>query len=118
MNVEAKKLLLDILQSCVAIREYCAGKVFPDYSRDRMLRSATERELQIVGEASVRLRRMAPEIADSFPQAERIIAFRNRLVHGYDVLDDAVVWGIVERHLPALETAARERLENAGGMVS
>jgi uncharacterized protein with HEPN domain len=30
------------------------------------------------------------------------VDFRNRLIHGYDAIDDAVVWGVIEWHLPQL----------------
>lgn len=32
----------------------------------------------------------------------RIEGFRNRIIHGYDTLDDATVWGVVEGRLPRL----------------
>jgi uncharacterized protein with HEPN domain len=32
----------------------------------------------------------------------QIIAFRNVLVHGYAVIQDATVWGVVENDLPLL----------------
>jgi uncharacterized protein with HEPN domain len=38
----------------------------------------------------------------SFPDAGRIIAFRNILIHGYADVDDRLVWNIVETKLPTL----------------
>ncbi len=42
----------------------------------------------------------------------RVVAFRNRIIHGYDTVDDATVWGVVEGYLPSListvETLLRE----------
>ena len=32
----------------------------------------------------------------------RLVAFRNRLIHGYDLLDDALVWETVKTQVPAL----------------
>ena len=31
-----------------------------------------------------------------------IVSFRNILVHGYDTIDDRIVWGIVEEELESL----------------
>ena len=41
-------------------------------------------------------------MASVIAELPRIVAFRNRIVHGYDTVDDATVWGIVESHLPAM----------------
>jgi len=35
--------------------------------------------------------------------ARRIVDTRNWVIHGYDKVDDVVVWGIVSRHLPILK---------------
>jgi len=49
------------------------------------------------------LRAAATKIAD----IQRIIAQRNRIVHGYDAVDDLLVWDAVENHLPTLLTESR-----------
>jgi hypothetical protein len=51
MELEVKKLLLDVLTSCEAIQEFTAGKSFSEYEQSRLLRSATEREFEVIGEA-------------------------------------------------------------------
>ncbi len=28
---------------------------------------------------------------------------RNRVIHGYDKVDDVIIWGTIVRHLPALK---------------
>jgi uncharacterized protein with HEPN domain len=73
------------------------------YVADRQLRRATEREFEIIGEALNRLSKTAPETAAHIVQLERIVSFRNRVIHGYDTVDDEVVWGVIERRLPALK---------------
>ena len=40
--------------------------------------------------------------ADEVTDSGRIIAFRNRLIHGYTSISDAVVWGVIESNLPTL----------------
>lgn len=92
-----------MLESCRAIETYCDGKTLQNYVADRQLRRATEREFEIIGEALNRLSKTAPETAAHILQLERIISFRNRVIHGYDTIDDQVVWGVVERHLPSLK---------------
>ncbi len=102
MEREAKKLLLDILTSCRAIQEFTAGKSQRDYEQSRLLRSATEREFEIIGEALNRLDKFAPDIAVKISSKEQIIAFRNRIIHGYDSVDDVIVWSTIKNNLKVL----------------
>jgi uncharacterized protein with HEPN domain len=42
----------------------------------------------------------------------RIIAFRNRLIHGYAAVLNDVVWGVVEADLPTLRAEVTRLLED------
>jgi len=33
---------------------------------------------------------------------EKIIAFRNLVIHGYDIVSDPIVWDVVQHKLPSL----------------
>jgi uncharacterized protein with HEPN domain len=72
---------------------------------DELLRSAVERQFEIIGEALAGLARDEPDVAAGIPDHRRIIAFRNILIHGYATVDDKIVWGVVEGNLPALRKA-------------
>lgn len=61
-----------------------------------MLRSAVERQFEIIGEALSQLARADPTLAERVPDLRRIIGFRNVLIHGYDRVDAAAVWRVVE----------------------
>lgn len=67
-----------------------------------MLRSAVERQFEIIGEALNRLSRTSPDLADEIVEYKRIIAFRNILIHGYAQVDNRLVWSVVEEKLPRL----------------
>ena len=96
---EAQKYLFDIAEACSLIGRFTAGKSFEDYTGDPLLRSAVERQFEIAGEALSRLLQLAPDLIGRITDARRIVAFRNRLIHGYASVADEVVWGVVERNL-------------------
>lgn len=102
MNNAAKKLLFDVFESSRSIRDWCADRTFADYESDRQFRRAIEREFEIIGEALRRLSLADSALAERIDELPRIVGFRNRIIHGYDTIDDATVWGVIEGHLPAL----------------
>jgi len=68
---------------------------FSDYLEDEKTQAAVERKFEIIGEACVRLREQAPDVFSEIPSASQIMGFRNRLIHGYDNVDDAIVWDVI-----------------------
>ena len=109
MNDEIKKYLFDILESANSIEEYLRGK--PDlaaYKTNKMLRRAIERELEIIGEAMNRIDKLKPTL--NISAKKQIIGMRNRVIHGYDTIDDEIVWGVIVRHLPVLKVEIEELL--------
>jgi len=67
-----------------------------------MLRAAVERNFEIIGEALSQAVRHFPAVADRVTDEEQIISFRNRLIHGYATVSNALVWEIVQKKLPVL----------------
>jgi len=102
MDHRTKKLLFDVVASGRSILEWCHGRSFADYERDRQFRRAVEREFEVIGEALNRLVRSDPAVAERISRISRIISFRNVLIHGYDLVDHEVVWDVVETQLPLL----------------
>jgi uncharacterized protein with HEPN domain len=91
MRLDAKKYLCDIQIASDLLAEFTATKTLEDYQTDAMLRAATERQFEIVGEALAQLARIDETIADQVSEHRRIIAFRNILIHGYADVDDRLV---------------------------
>lgn len=81
---------------------FVAGRTWGDYEDDPMLRSAVERQFEIVGEALNRLSQVDPPLAAEIRDLPRIVAFRNVLVHGYATIDDAIVWEVATTRLGSL----------------
>lgn len=102
MRLEVKKYLADIQVACQRLVRFTAGKELEDYVGDEMLQSAVERQFEIIGEALNCALRIDPGMGASISDTRRIIAFRNRLIHGYSDLDMRLVWGVVKKNLPLL----------------
>ena len=103
MNDEIRKFLFDIQVSIDSIETYLGDKRdFNMYKANKMLRRAVERELEIIGEALNCIDKIDSEIEISGKR--QIIGMRNRVIHGYDNIDDELVWGTIVRHLPILKS--------------
>jgi len=107
MYGDAAKLIWDAQQALQRIQRFVARKDFAAYQSDELLRSAVERQFEILGEALNQLSRLDPNMAEKIPELPRIVAFRNILIHGYASVDDRLVWGVVESRLkPLLDVVA------------
>lgn len=118
MRLESKKYLYDIARAATLATEFVAGKSFADYASSPLLRSAVERQLEIVGEALAQLARTDPAVASRISEYQRIIAFRNILIHGYADIDQRIVWNVLELKLPLVRREAAALLaadEQSGG---
>ena len=96
MHGDAAKLIWDARQALQRIKRFVARKDFAAYQSDELLRSAVERQFEILGEALNQLSRLDPDMAEKIPELPRIVAFRNILIHGYASVDDRLAWGVVE----------------------
>lgn len=102
MDHEIKKYLFDIQESIDSIQKYLGDKRdFKVYMSNKMLRRDVEREFEIIGEAMSRIDKLDSNIEIS--SKRQIISMRNRVIHGYDKIDNEIIWGTIVRHLPALK---------------
>ena len=99
MRLESCKHLEDVRQAVELVQNFTVGKDFQDYSANAMLRSAVEWQIEIIGEALNRLDKSDPATSAQISEKSQIVAFRNVLIHGYDKVDNQVVWNIVDQNL-------------------
>jgi uncharacterized protein with HEPN domain/predicted nucleotidyltransferase len=102
--------LWDARRAAGQIIRFTTGRNFDDYTADDMLRSAVERQFQIIGEAFAGLRRVDPGLAAQLPELAQAIAFRNVLVHAYTTINDRTVWDAIQNDLPRLQGALGQLL--------
>lgn len=114
MDRDARAFLWDARNSADAIARFISAKGFPDYVADEILRSAVERQFEIVGEALAQLSKTDRALAARLPDAGNAIGFRNVLIHGYAKVDHAMVWQVATRDLPRLRSAVDALLKDLG----
>lgn len=102
MQRDPRAYLWDARRAAVLVSEFVADRSWAHYQTDPMLRSAVERQFEIVGEALGQLRRTAPDLAACVPDLPRIVAFRNVLIHGYAAIDDRLVWEVATERVAPL----------------
>ena len=90
--------MLDHAREAVAM---VRGRFRDDLDRDRQLNLALVRLVEVIGEAAARV---PEEFRRRYPQVpwRQTVGLRNRLIHGYDVIDFDILWAVLQRDLPAL----------------
>ena len=112
MQRDPKAYLWDIASAAASIRTFVAGKTLEDYENDELLRSAVERKFSIIGEALSRLLRLAPKFRARISLPGQIVSFRNQIVHGYESIEDDMVWQIAQEYLPQLQAEVEALLNS------
>ena len=110
MNNETRKNLVDVLQAAEEIQDFVQAMDFRAYRNNPVTQRAVERDFEIIGEALNRIKYTDNELLAKISEHHRIIGFRNILIHGYDIVDEAIVWQAVTNHLPLLIKEVKEIL--------
>lgn len=102
MSDDVRKLLFDITTAIGHIRLHLGeSPSFDTFSANLTVRRAVERELSIIGEAMSKLMKLDATLV--IGDARRIIGLRNRIIHSYDALDEAIFWGVIQKYVPVLD---------------
>lgn len=93
--------LWDMLEAARQVIDFTRGVSLDEYSGNPMLYLAVERGIQIIGEAA---NRVSPVFQEAHPEIpwRKIVAQRNVLVHEYGDIEHALLWDLVQNHLPRL----------------
>ena len=104
--------LRDTLENIDAVAEMMADADLAAYRRDTKLRRAVERCVEIIPEAS---RRLPDELKSGYPEQPwpEIAAIGNLLRHGYERIDDLIMWKIATRSLPGLRRDIVKMIERS-----
>jgi len=110
MNNRVNKYLFDMKIAIESINEFVADIDLEEYKTNKLIRSAAERQLEIVGESVKRIERTGQPVP--IANAKHIVAFRNILVHEYERLEDETVWMIIKKDVPQLLEEVNRLLDN------
>jgi uncharacterized protein with HEPN domain len=93
--------LRDMLDHAGEAVELLGDSTKEDLGNNRMMQLALTRLLEIVGEAAKRVSTSTKQKNTDIPW-NQIIGMRNRLIHGYDIIDYDLLWDTVNFDLPPL----------------
>jgi len=98
-----KKCLEDILIAIDEIDMFLENipRRYDVFVDNLLIRRAVERNIEIIGEAMNRILKIDNTI--SITNARKIVDTRNYFIHGYDSLNEEIIWSIVINHLPLLK---------------
>jgi uncharacterized protein with HEPN domain len=105
MDERIQKWLYDVKISVEEIESFFENTplIFEEYKKNKMLKRAVERELEIIGEAINRIIKKDLSYANKIKDAINIIGLRNQVIHAYDNISDENIWAILINHLPQLK---------------
>lgn len=110
-NTDNTVFLKHILDSIGKIERYLTGFDFEKFKESEEKIDAVVRNVEVIGEAANNLTR---EFRSNTPQIEwrKIIATRNRIIHGYATVDLEIIWNITQNDLKSLKEEIEKILEN------
>ena len=95
--VSVRQMLEHALEAVEMVR----GRSRADLDTDRQLNLSLVRLVEIIGEAAARVpeefRLLQPDVS-----WRETVGLRNRLIHGYDVIDFDILWAVIREDLPPL----------------
>lgn len=103
MHSKLPKLLLDGITAIELAQSFIDGTTLEQNCASPMTRSAVERQLEILGEACSRLGKLETTETLAITQLSFAVGLRNRIIHGYDAVDDDIVYATVLEDLPFLK---------------
>ncbi len=110
MTKENKVFLQHILDCIGKIEIYLQNFSYAEFQNDVKTIDAVVRNVEVIGEAANNLTR---DFRSNNLQIEwrKIIATRNRIIHGYASIDLEIIWNITQNDLGNLKTEIEKILE-------
>lgn len=113
MQRRAAKELWDAAEAAGQTLEFVKGRTFEEYEQDRLLQSAVERGLCLVGASLGRFEQSAPHDAARVADLAAMVARGDGLVTNYFDVENAAVWTTVNERLGPLYEELQALLREA-----
>jgi uncharacterized protein with HEPN domain len=100
----------DILTAIARIQQYTHGLNKDEFAGSDLVVDAVIHNFTVIGEAA---RHIPAEVAARYPELPLadMRGMRNKIVHGYFVVDSNILWNTIRNDLPPLVPILREMLE-------
>lgn len=105
--------LVHMLQAMERIERYTFQLDEVQFSASEMIQDAVIRNFEVIGEAANNIQRVDPSFAAAHSEIpwQVMYTMRNRLTHGYDKVDLAIVWQSIRNDLPSLYSRIKAALD-------
>lgn len=107
MKNEVIDYLDDIIRSMQFTQNFTSDLSFSDFDKDEKTQYAVIRCIEVIGEAVKRLPEDFRANNSEIPW-KAMAGMRDRLIHGYDVVDNEIVWNTVQNTIPNLLSKIEE----------
>jgi uncharacterized protein with HEPN domain len=94
------RYLRDLRDASDEILMFTEGMCRSDYAGNLLVRRAVERDFIIIGDALAQMRIHHLDFMKHIEESQKIVAFRNVLVHEYSTVDNDDVWSAITSKLP------------------
>jgi uncharacterized protein with HEPN domain len=101
MRPEDQARISHMIEAAEAVADFVSHRNDADLDTDRMLLFALVRAIEVFGEAAAKVSPETRAATAHIPWTE-IVAMRNRLIHGYFEVNQAILWKTATEEIPEL----------------
>lgn len=109
MSNEFLDYVEDILDAMEKVEMLIEDVTYDQFEADFRINFATVRALEIVGEAT---KRLPSALRDAYPESpwREMAGMRDRIIHGYDIVDLRIVWDTARQRIPIVKPQIQQIL--------